>query len=101
MKSRPITLFLSDMRILSNARIHTLDRRRPTASCLALEDGRLLAVGGDGLAEQFPTARKQDMGGAVILPGLTDAHLHLKTYALSLQLVDCEAPAKAACLERV
>ena len=33
---------------------------------------------------------KQDMGGRTILPGLTDAHLHLQHYGLSLQKVDCE-----------
>src|SRR5215208_6475972 len=41
------------------------------------------------------------MGGRVIVPGLTDAHLHLKNYALSLQKVDCETDTKEECLRRV
>jgi predicted amidohydrolase YtcJ len=41
------------------------------------------------------------MGGRVILPGLTDAHIHLQEYALSLQIVDCEAETKEEILCRV
>ncbi len=41
------------------------------------------------------------MGGRVILPGLTDAHLHLKNYALSLKKIDCETDTKEECLRRV
>ena len=37
----------------------------------------------------------------MILPGLTDAHLHLKNYALSLQKIDCETETKEECLRRV
>jgi len=41
------------------------------------------------------------MGGRVILPGLTDAHIHLKYYSLSLQKVECETDTKEECLRRV
>jgi predicted amidohydrolase YtcJ len=37
----------------------------------------------------------------VILPGLTDAHLHLQHYALGLQKIDCETDTKEECLRRV
>ena len=50
---------------------------------------------------QYPDAEKQDMEGRVILPGLTDAHLHLKHYSLSLQKIDCETDTKEECLRRV
>ena len=50
---------------------------------------------------QYPNAEKQDMDGRVILPGLTDAHLHLKHYSLSLQKIDCETDTKEECLRRV
>ncbi len=41
------------------------------------------------------------MGGRVILPGLTDAHIHLQEYALSLQVVDCEVESRQEILQRV
>ena len=41
------------------------------------------------------------MGGRFIMPGLTDAHLHLKHYSLSLQKIDCETDTKEECLRRV
>jgi predicted amidohydrolase YtcJ len=41
------------------------------------------------------------MGGRVIVPGLTDAHLHIQHYSLSLQKIDCEVGTKEECLRRV
>jgi len=89
------------MRLLEHARIHTLDPALPIAETLVVEADRILAVGGPELAEQFPAATRQDMGGLVILPGLTDAHMHLQTYALGLKKIDCEVGSRAECLQRV
>ncbi len=89
------------MQLLEHARIHTLDPTLPTAETLVLEGDRILAVGGPELAEQFPAASRQDMGERVILPGLTDAHMHLQTYALGLEKIDCEVGTRAECLRRV
>ena len=77
------------MKLLYNARIRTLDKERPVATAIALEHGRIVAVGEtDTLLPKFDRAEKQDMGEQTILPGLTDAHMHLKLYALSLQKID-------------
>ena len=62
----------------------------------------ILAVGDLAhLLAQFPQAEKQDIHGRVILPGLTDAHLHLQFYSLGLQKIDCETATKEECLHRV
>jgi predicted amidohydrolase YtcJ len=53
------------------------------------------------LFNHFPRAMGQDMGGRVIVPGLTDAHIHIKNYALALQKTDCEVDTKEECLRRV
>ena len=74
------------MNLLHNARIHTLDSARPTASALLIDRGQILAVGGDELFDH--RAEKHDLGGRVVLPGLTDAHIHLQHYSLSLQKID-------------
>lgn len=90
------------MKILYNAHIHSFDQLRPEASALVIDRDRIAALGGPELLEAFGArASREDMGGRVILPGLTDAHLHLMHYALSLQKVDVETPSKAEALARV
>jgi predicted amidohydrolase YtcJ len=91
------------MRILYNANLHTLDPHQPKASAIAIEQGRILALGDDGqLLDGAPaSAARQDLGGRTVLPGLTDAHLHLEHYALGLQKVNCETDTRTECLQRV
>jgi predicted amidohydrolase YtcJ len=90
------------MKILYNARIYTLDASRPIASAIAIEHGRIAAIGEtDKILSEVDRAEKQDLGGKIVLPGLTDAHLHLKLYALSLQKFDCETDTLEECLNRV
>jgi predicted amidohydrolase YtcJ len=90
------------MKILHNARIHTLDQTRPMASAIVIDHERIVAVGGPELLDQFPAqTSREDMDGRVILPGLTDAHLHLERYAFSLQKVDVETGAPQEWLRRV
>jgi predicted amidohydrolase YtcJ len=90
------------MKLLYNALIHTQNPAHPTASALVTDRERIIAVGNaDDLFNRYPNAEKQDMQRRVILPGLTDAHLHLKYYSLSLQKIDCETNTKDECLRRV
>ena len=91
------------MHILTNAKIYTMDSAQPTAQAAAVDGDRIVAV---GTAEEVMNLNKpgilvEDMGGAVILPGLTDSHLHLENYALSLTMVDCETATKEELLRRV
>jgi predicted amidohydrolase YtcJ len=87
------------MKLLFHARIHTLNPAQETASALLIDRGEIIAVGGDELLDS--RAEKFDLGGRVVLPGLTDAHIHLQHYALSLQKIDCETPTREECLRRV
>ena len=90
------------MILLHNAYFHTQNPKQPTASALVIDREKIIAVGdADTLFNQFPRAKGQDMGGLVIVPGLTDAHLHIQHYALALQKIDCEVDAKEECLRRV
>ena len=91
------------MKILYNANIHTLDPRQPHASAIAIHGERIAALGDlDSLRQQAPgNPEMQDMQGRTLLPGLTDAHIHLENYALFLQKVDCETSSRSACLQRV
>lgn len=90
------------MKILYNARIHTMDPDCPIAAVIVIDHQRVVAVGGPELLDAGPTAAgREDMGGRVILPGLTDAHLHLEKYALGLKKLDVETTSKDECLRRV
>ena len=89
------------MKLLHNARIHTLDTACPNASAIAIDNGIIVAVGGDELLLECEGVTCEDMGGKVILPGLTDAHIHLQEYALSLRAVNCEVESKQEILQRV
>ncbi|RIK31600.1 MAG: amidohydrolase [Anaerolineae bacterium] len=90
------------MILLHNARIITQNPAQPTASALLIDRERILAVGDvNTLFNHYPRAKGQNLGGRVIVPGLTDAHLHLKQYGLGLQKIDCEVDTKEECLRRV
>ncbi len=56
---------------------------------LAVAGGRVLAVGGAAdLAAAFPRARRVDLLGLTVFPGLIDAHIHLIGYGFSLLEVE-------------
>ncbi len=90
------------MKLLYNAHIHTQNPSQPSATALVLDREWIVAVGDlNDLLPQYPNIEKHDMGGRFILPGLTDAHLHLQYYSLGLQKIDCETNTKEECLRRV
>lgn len=93
------------MLILKNAHIRTLDSHNPAADALAIEplSGRVAAVGRetDIIGELGHRAQIEDLQGAHILPGLTDAHLHLRTYAHNLKKLNLNGKSKADIVEAV
>ncbi len=93
----------SDMKLLFNARVITLDPAHPAASAVLIDRDRILAVGEkeDLLGLAGGRLEQTDLRGAIVLPGLTDAHLHLQYYSLGLQKIDCETDTLKECLQRV
>lgn len=91
------------MKLLYNTNIYTLNESQPKASAILIAGGRVIAVGEKSQLESLAHGKveKIDMKGKTILPGLTDAHLHLKYYALFLEKIDCETKTKVECLRRV
>ncbi len=91
------------MKLLYNANIHTLDSKLPSASAILIAGGRIIAMGDRDKLESLAHGKveKQDMKGKTILPGLTDAHIHIQHYALFLGRIDCETKTKEECLRRV
>lgn len=81
---------MSATMILLNGRIHTLNPRQPTATAVAVRDGKILAVGSDDEIKSLLGSGGElvDLNGRCLTPGLVDAHVHFQHFALSLQRVD-------------
>ena len=68
----------SDVTLVYNATIHTVDAATPNAQSFAYENGKIIAIdNAQNLLESYPDANKIDLGGATVIPGLIDAHGHL------------------------
>src|SRR5579862_7573366 len=65
--------------ILHSGLFTTLDRSNPSASAVAIKDGKFLAVGRDAevMALAGAATRVIDLGKRRVLPGLIDNHLHI------------------------
>jgi len=74
--------------IFHNARFTTLDKSNPTASAVAIQDGRFTAVGSDEdiLKLAGDGTRKVDLQGRSALPGLFDNHTHVIRGGLNYNL---------------
>ncbi|HZA49975.1 MAG TPA: amidohydrolase, partial [Myxococcaceae bacterium] len=73
------------------AKIRTLDAERPEAEALAVAHGRVLAVGSrrEVLEAAGPEARVVELpAGAVMVPGLADAHAHLSSLGRTLTVAN-------------
>ena len=81
--------------VLENATVRTLDPATPVV--------RELAVRGSEIsARPEPGAPRIDLGGACVLPGLNDSHVHFPTWSLAQRQVRLEdASTRAEALERV
>ena len=74
---------------LVEARVSTLDPERPSAAALAIVDGEIVAVGSDAEIRELGAARETiDLHGAVVVPGLTDSHIHPLQGALDTRGAD-------------
>lgn len=90
--------------ILYNARIYTVEAKQPWGQAVAINNGRILAVGDNEamLALAGPQTKTLDLDGKLVLPGLCDAHIHFYNWSLSqqtVQLADCQS--KAEMLQRI
>jgi predicted amidohydrolase YtcJ len=66
--------------------VQTMDSSNPRASAIAGRDGKIIYVGDDAGAMQFvgPATNVVRAGGATVLPGLIDSHIHAADGAVGL-----------------
>lgn len=64
--------------IVHNAKVVTLDAKSRVAQAVAVEGGKVVAVGDDAavLKRRGPKTRVIDAKGKTVLPGLMDSHVH-------------------------
>ncbi|UXX83187.1 amidohydrolase [Roseovarius pelagicus] len=91
----------ADMVIL-NGKVLTMDDDVPRAEAVAIADGLILAVGNtsDIRALAGPGTQVVDAGGATVLPGFIDSHVHLFQGSASLEFMSLEGVQGRAALER-
>lgn len=75
--------------------IYTLDHRQPRAEALLVRDERIIAVGNaaDVRAQARPGYEAIALRGRALLPGLTDAHIHLLWTGQNRQRIDLDGVA--------
>jgi predicted amidohydrolase YtcJ len=68
----------------------TLDPERPFANGLIVDGGRIVGMLSEeeGAAPAIPVASRVDLGGAVIVPGFVDHHLHLQGIGAKARQID-------------
>lgn len=75
--------------ILHNAVVLTLDAQDTEAQAIAVRNGRILEVGAErAILNKYGADRMVDLKGAVVVPGLMDAHAHFMGFAKGLGAAD-------------
>jgi predicted amidohydrolase YtcJ len=91
------------MRILVNAQFPSIKNQHPSFSALAIENGRILALGSNeeirALASSYDSV--EDIQSNFLLPAFCDAHIHLLEYGRFLSKVNCETSTLQGCLDNV
>jgi predicted amidohydrolase YtcJ len=88
--------------ILYNGNLYTQDPAFPGATAVAMQSGRIRAVGGDDEIRSLAGASDQviDLEGRRVLPGFQDAHFHMYDWALGLARLHLAGVASLAELGR-
>ena len=84
--------------VIRNATIYTADPAHPSATVLAIKDGKILLVGNEFTGK---ATRTIDAKGAMVMPGFIDSHGHVEILGESLEVLDLrgvKSEAEAAAL---
>ncbi|HEX8284729.1 MAG TPA: amidohydrolase [Pyrinomonadaceae bacterium] len=90
--------------VVVNANVRTMDSKTATAEAVAVFGDRIVAVGTNAEVRALagPGTRVVDAGGALVLPGFNDAHVHFLSGGFQLSSVDLrDAATPAEFAERI
>jgi predicted amidohydrolase YtcJ len=68
-------------KLFYNGKLYTMTGPGETAEAVVVHDGKIVFAGGNEEAALYPVKEKEDLGGRVGMPGISDTHIHL--------LMDC------------
>lgn len=74
--------------IVKGAKIYTIDSLMNTAMIMVINQGKIVAVGGDELLAKYQSDSILQADGKFIYPGLIDAHSHFYGLGAYMQTVD-------------
>ena len=75
--------------VVHHARIYTVNESFAVAEAMAVQDGKIVAVGtNDDILKNYQADSVVDAKGASVYPGFVDAHAHFLGYGQSLYAVD-------------
>ena len=76
--------------VITNANVHTMDSKRPTATSIAVIGNKIVAVGSAADTKSMigPKTRVIDAKGKLVTPGFNDAHVHFMETGQQLSSVD-------------
>ncbi len=86
---------VADLAVL-NARVYTASAAHPITSALAIQDGKIVALGSEVAAHIGVSTRQIDAHGKVVIPGLIDSHVHMRALGDSLETLDLRGVASEA-----
>lgn len=83
---------MSQKTVFVNATIYSMDRKSAGARAIAVEDGKITAIGGN--AEIKPLAKRGftviDLKKKTVIPGIIDSHLHLLSLGNNFKRVNLD-----------
>ena len=64
--------------LLYNGKVFTADATKSVHQAVAIRDNRIVAVGGNALAQRYSALRAVDLRGRLVTPGFNDSHIHVR-----------------------
>lgn len=76
--------------ILYNAKVYTLNPEKPEAQAIAIKGNKIAAIGSNAQVLKLRTAKTDaiDLKRKTVLPGFVDCHIHIRSYAQTLEQVE-------------
>jgi predicted amidohydrolase YtcJ len=76
-------------RVITGAKIYTVNPEQPWAEAVAIKDGRFVYVGDHSGIRKWigPKTKKMGLDGKLVLPGIVDSHTHPGIVAGSVEMI--------------